>query len=57
MAVYTYITARRKETEGHVSSDVKVMMRPIERRLLPFPEREPHGAFTPTSASEHALIQ
>ena len=56
MAVATDITSARGGSRGQVSSDAKAIMRCIERKSLPFPEREPHGAVTPTSASEHARI-
>jgi hypothetical protein len=57
MAVYTYITWGLKQTMGQIPSDAKAIMKCIRRRLLPFPEREPDGAVTPTSASEYALVQ
>jgi hypothetical protein len=57
MAVYTDITWGPDRTMGHVPSDAKAIMKCIGRRLLPLIEREPYGAVTPTSASEHALVE
>jgi hypothetical protein len=47
---------RRREHVAAAASESRVIMRDISRKSLFWPERAPHGALTPTSASQHTLI-
>ena len=41
---------------GPATSETPVIMRDIGRKSLFWPERAPHGALTPTSASQHTRL-